>query len=148
MEGSLEARLQRLEDLAAIHQLFIDYGEHLDAGDFEAYAELFAPDGEALLGPMGRVKGRAAIKELMVRTLGDSVGTTFHIVSSPRVDLRGDTATSTVMWTVVAIGDDGQTRVTMLGHHVDDLARIDGRWYIARRKGVMNAPKVFSQPRS
>ena len=50
MTDSIEARLQRLEDLQAINQLFIDYGEHLDAGDFDAYAELFAEDGEVLLG--------------------------------------------------------------------------------------------------
>jgi hypothetical protein len=29
---SLEARVARLEDLLAINQLFIDYGEHLQAG--------------------------------------------------------------------------------------------------------------------
>ena len=88
MTDSIEARLQRLEDLQAINQLFIDYGEHLDAGDFDAYAELFAEDGEVLLGPMGRAAGRAAIRELMTSTLAEGVGSTFHIVSSPRITLR------------------------------------------------------------
>ena len=55
----LDARVRRLEDVQAIHQLFIDHGEHLDAGDFDAFAELFAEDGEVLLGPLGRAKGRA-----------------------------------------------------------------------------------------
>jgi ketosteroid isomerase-like protein len=62
---SIEARLQRLEDLQEITQLFIDYGEHLDAGDFAAYARLFAEDGEVLLGPMGRATGRSEIEALM-----------------------------------------------------------------------------------
>ena len=82
--AQLEACLRRLEDLQAIHQLFIDYGEHLDAGDFDAYAELFAEDGEVLLGPIGRAKGRAEIKALMTSTLADKVGATYHIISSPR----------------------------------------------------------------
>jgi hypothetical protein len=57
MNDRIEARLRHLEDLASIHQLFIDYGLALDAGDFTTYANLFARDGELLLGPMGRATG-------------------------------------------------------------------------------------------
>jgi uncharacterized protein (TIGR02246 family) len=143
MTESLEARVTRLEDLMAIHQLFVDYGEHLDAGDFEAYSQLFAEDGEVLLGPMGRATGRAAIKQLMTDTLADKVGTTFHVVSSPRVSLDGDTATSTVMWSVATAADDGLARISMVGHHVDQLTKSDGRWYIQRRKGYVNLPAAL-----
>ena len=38
-----EERLQRLEDRDAIHQLFIDYGRYLDAGDFDAYHIISSP---------------------------------------------------------------------------------------------------------
>ena len=68
--GELAQRVQRLEDLMAIHQLFIDYGRYLDAGDVDAYASLFAEDGEVMLGPLGRARGPAAIKELMGKALG------------------------------------------------------------------------------
>ncbi len=57
MADDLQDRVQRLEDILEIQQLFIDYGHHLDAGDFEAYASLFANEGEVLLGPLGRAKG-------------------------------------------------------------------------------------------
>jgi uncharacterized protein (TIGR02246 family) len=140
MTESLDDRVRRLEDLQAIHQLFIDYGEHLDAGDFEAFAQLFAEDGEVLLGPIGRVQGRGAIKDLMIAQLADSIGSTFHVVSSPRVALHGDTATSTVMWTVIGRAADGRPHVTMLGHHVDDLVRTTAGWRIRRRKGVIDIP--------
>jgi uncharacterized protein (TIGR02246 family) len=143
MSESVEARVTRLEDLMAINQLFIDYGEHLDSGDFAAYAELFATDGEVLLGPMGRAKGRAAIEELMTSTLAADVGTTFHIVSSPRVALQGNTATSTVMWSVAVMADDGLARISMVGHHIDQLVKTDGRWYFQRRKGIVNLPSVL-----
>lgn len=143
MSESLEARVTRLEDLQAIQQLFIDYGEHLDAGDWDAYAELFAEDGEVLLGPMGRATGRAEIKALMVAALAGRVGSTIHIISSPRVSLEGEQATSTVMWSVATLADDGLARVTMVGHHIDRLVKVDGRWYIQRRKGVVNLPSVM-----
>ena len=58
MADDLHDRVQRLEDILEIQQLFIDYGHHLDAGDFEAYASLFANEGEVLLGPLGRARGR------------------------------------------------------------------------------------------
>ena len=57
MTDDLAARVQRLEDRLEIHQLFIDYGLALDAGDFDVYAALFAEQGEVLLGPMGRGEG-------------------------------------------------------------------------------------------
>src|SRR5262245_12237460 len=75
---ALAPRLQRLEDLMAIQQLFIDYGRYLDAGDIDAYASLFAEDGEVLLGPLGRAKGRAAIKELMGKALDGKQGSSYH----------------------------------------------------------------------
>ena len=140
MSDSIEARLQRLEDLQAINQLFIDYGEHLDAGDFEAYAQLFADDGEVLLGPMGRASGRAEIQALMTKTLAASVGTTFHIVSSPRITLDGDTASSTVMWSVATAAADRLARISMVGHHVDDLVRTPDGWRFQRRRGVVDLP--------
>jgi len=143
MSDPIEARLRRLEDLQAINQLFIDYGEHLDSGDFDAYADLFAEDGEVLLGPMGRAQGRAEIRALMTKLLAPSVGSTFHIVSSPRIDLRGDTATSTVMWSVATTGDDGLARLSMVGHHVDDLVRTAGGWRFRRRRGVVNLPAAL-----
>ena len=139
----MEDRLQRLEDLAAIQQLFIDYGEHLDSGDFEAYAQLFAEDGEVLLGAMGRAKGRGEIKALMQTALAGTLGSTFHIVSSPRVEMNGDRANSTVMWSVATIAPDGLARLTMVGHHVDQLVKTDGIWYFQRRKGLVNLPAVL-----
>jgi hypothetical protein len=70
------------------------------------------------------------------------VGTTFHIVSSPRVTLDGDSATATVMWSVAVTGEDGMARLSMVGHHLDVLTRTPEGWKIQRRKGVMNLPAI------
>ncbi|HXY93878.1 MAG TPA: nuclear transport factor 2 family protein [Acidimicrobiia bacterium] len=139
----LEDRVRRLEDILEIHQLFVDYGLALDAGDFDAYAALFADDGEVLLGPMGRAKGREEIKALMTGTLGGRAGTSFHIISSPQVQLDGDTATSEVMWSVVTRDESGRAGLTMIGRHRDDLVRERGRWKIARRRGFVDIPSTM-----
>jgi uncharacterized protein (TIGR02246 family) len=142
MSDELEERLRRLEDLQEIHQLFVDYGHHLDAGDLDAYADLFADDGELLLGPVARASGRDEIKAVMAKALAGSSDNSFHVISSPRVSLDGDTATSEVMWTVVERGDDGKPYLGMIGRHVDDLVRERGRWRFGRRKGYVDIPSV------
>lgn len=140
--NDLEARLRRLEDRDAIHQLFVDYGRHLDAGDLDAYAALFCEDGEVMLGPMGKVRGRAEIHALMTTVLEGKVGAAFHIISSPRVVLDGDAATSEVMWTVLQRDAEGKPKLTSVGRHLDKLRRDpDGQWRIAERRGFVDLPQ-------
>lgn len=142
---SLDARVRRLEDLLEIQQIFIDYGLALDAGDFDRYAALFSEEGTINLGPMGKATGRSAIKQLMERTMEGRVGQSLHIVSSPQItiDDSGATAHSQVMWTVVHRDDTGRPRLTMMGRHQDELIRENGRWKIARRRGLIDMPSTF-----
>lgn len=140
---SIEERLRRLEDRDEIHQLFVDYGQHLDAGDFAAYAELFAADGEVRLGPMGSAKGRDEIRALMEGALAGLIGTSYHLITSPRVQIDGDTATSEVMWTVIQRGPDGAPIVSMIGRHRDQLVREDGRWRFRKRRGYVDIPSAM-----
>jgi uncharacterized protein (TIGR02246 family) len=139
-QDDVEARLRRLEDRLEIQQLFVDYGRHLDRGDFAAFAELFSRDGEILLGPIGRAKGRREIQATLEAALAGRIGETVHVVSSPAIELSGDVATSEVMWTVLARTPEGDLAVTMAGRHVDDLVREEGRWRILRRKGLIDLP--------
>jgi uncharacterized protein (TIGR02246 family) len=146
-DHALETRLRRLEDLLEIHQLFIDYGRHLDRGDFGAFAELFSKDGEIRLGPVGSAHGRAEIRSTMEAALADRVGETVHIISSPAVVLDGDSANAEVMWSVLARTEEGTVALTMAGRHVDELVREDGRWRILRRKGLVDLPDSGRQRR-
>ncbi len=140
---SIEQRLRRLEDRDEIHQLFVDYGQYLDAGDFASYADLFAADGEVRLGPMGSAQGRDQIKALMERALAGVIGTSYHLITSPRVQIDGDTATSEVMWTVVQRGPDGAPVLAMIGRHRDELVREDGRWRFRLRRGYVDIPSAM-----
>jgi uncharacterized protein (TIGR02246 family) len=141
--AALSERLRRLEDLEEIRQLFVDYGHHLDAGRFEDYAALFADDGEVLLGPIGRAKGRAAIVELMTATRARAKAPSFHLVTSPIIRLDGDRATSQVQWTVIRPDAEGKLQVAMFGRHHDDLVRERGRWRIRRRRGQVDVPVML-----
>ena len=139
----LEERVRRLEDLAAIHQLFIDYGAYLDAHDFEAYSSLFAEDGEILLGPLGRAQGREQIRTMMAGTMPGGPGQSYHVISSPVVALGEDRAEAKVMWTVIQRDPSGRPQVGMIGHHRDELVRRDGRWLFQRRRGFVDIPSAY-----
>ncbi len=138
-EFGQEARLRRLEDLEEIRQLFVDYGHLLDLGDYAAYAQLFAEDGELMLGPLGRAKGPQEIEAMMVRVGGTS---SLHLITSPIVTLDGDQASARVMWTVINRAEDGTPVVGMIGHHEDELVREGRRWRFRLRRGFVEIPSA------
>ena len=144
-DDSFAQRLRRLEDLEEIRQLFVDYGRHLDTGDVQAYAELFADEGEVLLGPIGRAKGRAAIVELMTTVKARATTPSFHLVTNPVIQLDGDRATSEVLWTVIRPDAAGKLEVAMFGRHYDELVRERGRWRILKRRGRIDVPAVVGR---
>ncbi|EEA01847.1 hypothetical protein BH160DRAFT_2885 [Burkholderia sp. H160] len=140
----LSARLRRLEDLDAIRQLFVDYGFHLDRGDFSSYAALFAEEGELLLGPMGRARGPRAIQQLMESRLGGTSGLSYHLIANPVITLGTqdyhDQATSIVTWAVIVRNPQDAPSLTMLGHHRDVLIRQARNWKFLRREGHIDLP--------
>jgi ketosteroid isomerase-like protein len=136
----LSERVRRAEDLLAIHQLLDDYGLHLDAWDYEAYSMLFTEDGEVDLGRHGSAKGRAAIREVVEQASGPK-GSAVRIISNKRIELDGDRATTTAMFTVLVPGSDGGVKVASIGHHHDDLRRDDdGRWRFSKRRADIDMP--------
>ncbi|MCX4091483.1 nuclear transport factor 2 family protein [Nocardia sp. alder85J] len=141
MTGELVERLARLEDLAEIQQLYIDYGRHLDAGDPVAYAELFARDAKLRLGPVMRADGRAAIEAVATEVLRAGDERTVHVLASPRITLDGDRATGECVWVAITQPDSGSPPVRV-GRHLDKLVREDGRWRFAERKGLIDVGTV------
>lgn len=138
--AALTARLQRLEDLQEIRQLFVDYGHYLDRKDFASFATLFAREGEVLLGAMARAKGPEAIRAAMESALGGRAEPSFHVIGNPIIELDGDTAKSETPWVVVRQDADGKPVVPSIGRHKDVLIREDGRWRILRRAGYVDIP--------
>jgi uncharacterized protein (TIGR02246 family) len=133
--NSLEARVQVLEDRAEIEQLLLQYGRALDARDFDAYADLFAADGE-WSGSIGTFKGPANIKAAMLKAFpalpaGTTPVPTFHLLTNALIDVHGDRATAVSKWTFIRV--DGKPNIALAGRYEDTLVREHGRWKFLRR---------------
>jgi len=148
-DASLEARIQRLEDIEEIRTLLADYGRFLDAHDLVAYSHLFAKDGE-WVGGFGSAKGPAGIQALMEKNLGPGPaakpGTTFHILTNFIINVQGDTATAWSRWVFVTTGPDHRPTPAMGGHYDDTLVREDGHWKFQRRVAVNDIPQGSAAP--
>lgn len=133
---SLEARVQRLEDLEEIRRLQLDYGRYLDGKEFGPCSELFAEAGEFVL-PFESAIGPAAIEKSMSGMLGKDLGAEpgkdFHVFANATVDLDGDRATSRSFWLYVTPNEDGYPHLAQFGHYEDVLIRENGRWRFAYR---------------
>jgi uncharacterized protein (TIGR02246 family) len=142
MTEDLAARVQRLEDQAAIFQLFMDYRHCLDTKDFSGYAALFSDDGEFVAQDL-RATGRAAIEALVDGMRGslltDAAGDDIHVVANPEIRVDGDRATARSTWIYVVRRADGGPDLCKVGHYDDELVRgADGRWRFARRHAPMD----------
>lgn len=136
---SLEQRVGELEDRAEIQQLLIDYGRALDARDFEAYAQLFASDGEwsGNVGTFQTFKGPAAIKAAMEEVFkepadGPSKTRSIHLLTNALIEIHGDRATAVSKWTVVTLSNN-KPGIANIGRYEDALVREQGRWKFQRR---------------
>jgi uncharacterized protein (TIGR02246 family) len=144
MSSDEAARLQRLEDIAEIDRLIVDYARHLDTRDLHAYSRLFCADGE-WSGNTGHAQGPDAIQAMLEERLPPNPPapgpTSSHVVSNPVIDVDGDTATASVTWALIRRGaDEDQPELALLGHYDDVLAREDGRWRFKSRRAHIDIP--------
>jgi hypothetical protein len=147
--GSLEARLQAVEDRQAIEQLMMgDYCLALDRRLWKDYAATFTEDGELVQGK-SVTKGRKAIEALMSQPRAPApgappppappageFGATKHVVTNLNLKLNGDTATATAYWQTIAIRPGGATAIASVGHYIDQLKNVNGKWLFTRREIV------------
>ena len=134
---TVEARLQKLEDVEAIHTLLVRYGRTLDKRDFEAYGALFAQDG-SWKGGMGTATGPDAIAKMVAagfeRMDPSLYQNSNHVMTSFDVEVDGDTATAWSRWTWVVVGDSGKPQTERAGHYEDTLVRERGEWKFKSRQ--------------
>jgi uncharacterized protein (TIGR02246 family) len=140
---SIEARLQKLEDVSAIQTLLLDYGRTLDARDLRAYAELFSKDGE-WIGGFGSVKGRADLLAFMQKNVGSTPNTamTYHLLTNFQIAVNGDRATATSRWSYVVPTKDKKPVLEHSGRYEDTLIREEGRWRFLKRVVFNDLPPV------
>jgi 3-phenylpropionate/cinnamic acid dioxygenase small subunit len=140
---SVEERLARLEDVAEIEGLILEYARHLDARDLHAYSRLFCADGE-WSGNTGHAKGPDAIQAMLEERLPPNPPapgpTSRHVVSNPVIEVDGDSAKASVTWALIRRGESDEPELALLGHYRDELAREDGRWRFRSRRAHIDIP--------
>jgi len=148
---------QALFDRIAIEDLITRYYAHLGTDDAGAFGDYYTED--AVFDVNGVVStGREAIEALYTNMdeEGDSVteGGVFHMVlSNPVIEVDGDRATATFLWTGILNPDPtAPPQVAEHGREYDRLVRQDGQWLIEKRVVIADSalPERFAasyQPR-
>jgi predicted SnoaL-like aldol condensation-catalyzing enzyme len=131
------------EDRAAINALMWRYDRSLDHYDAEAYAANFTPDGA-----FGQVKGHDALRKMITdlvagqdkrRAEGATIGKMHHFTMNQWLEFTGPTTAryryyhQTVFGTGGALGSPTAPVMAAAGQGVDDLVKVDGKWYIQYR---------------
>jgi uncharacterized protein (TIGR02246 family) len=143
-EGSVEARLQKLEDTEAIRMLLVKYGRALDARDFRAYGDLFAKDG-TWKGGMGSATSPRNIEKMVADGFAKMSPKLYensnHVMTSFDIQVDGDTAKAWSRWLWVVEGSNGKPQVERGGIYQDTLVRENGQWKFKQRQAITEINK-------
>lgn len=139
MNGDLEARLQRQEDIEQIRRLKVQYFDACDGGFGgarshvpEEIASTFAKDGVWDGGPYGLLRGRAAVADFY-RKVPQMLA--FTVLSEPVIDVEGNKATGRWNVLVYSAFEAGGSLLTGGVHH-DQYVRAEEGWKIAHTRFV------------
>jgi uncharacterized protein (TIGR02246 family) len=132
--------LRQARDRAEIEDLMWQYTRALDTGNGDAYAAVYAPDGQFSAGTQV-TKGRDALKKLAGGTgqppaAGQPArAPMYHMTANHRVTFidKDHARLEAYYLTAMAAAGDTPLRVAAVGRSVDDLVRLDGKWLIKSR---------------
>jgi hypothetical protein len=143
---TVEQRLQRFEDIQAIHKLKADYCHACDGGwdrpthDYDKVASLFVEEGSWDARPTaGFAEGREAIRELFktFRACPFAV----HYVTNPQIEVDGDTATGNWHLLLLIVMPENRQALYVMGIYNDEFVRTPEGW---RFKTLRFTPAAFS----
>lgn len=127
----------RAEDRAQIENLMWNYSRALYAQDPDAYAALYAPDGQFGTGA-NAVKGRDAIRKMIVSLKQREAAQqrVYVVDTDTSIEFHDrDHAHLEAYWLEVSprTGTNTPARFVNAGREVEDLVRLNGRWLIQFR---------------
>ena len=141
--------VRQAQDRAQIAELMWNYTRALDTLNEDAYVRAFVPDGA-----FGKTKGRDALRKMVVdlkkgqaerEAKGEpSAGAMYHVETNEHIEFPDrDHARYHYYWMTVFAGPAKAPapRVAAVGHGVDDLVRVDGKWLIKLRNVAPEAPQ-------
>ena len=143
--SGLEARIERLEARAEIHDLMMAYGRTLDRRDFQAFEQLWARDAEYVQGSGPPARGPAAIRAVLEAAFARNAAgvkvPNFHVFFNEAIGpVDADRATAFSRSAFVAAGPEGALEVVVTAHYEDAFAREGGRWKFLRRVIAADRP--------
>ena len=136
-DSDLAARVRRLEDRAAIHELVGAYGYTIDNRDIDALGELFMEDGVMMsLDGVMNARGRAAIIDLYKGRFS-ALGPTFHFTHDHALTFGSDPdRASGIIASHAEVTRNGETMLAAIRYHDDyccERGRNGDRWRFAKR---------------
>jgi ketosteroid isomerase-like protein len=145
MNEDILSRIDRIESVDAIRQLVSAYGFLLDGRDIDALVDLYSDDIE-----VGRLRGKAALRESFVRLLGQEslFRTTIHFVGNQVIEFDQENLdrASGLVYCRAEHELDGKWVVAMLQYR-DLYRRIDNRWlFVDRQMKAFYAVDVLQRP--
>jgi ketosteroid isomerase-like protein len=138
-KGSVEQRLQALEDQIAIYQVICGYGYAVDGLNYDGVRDLYAEDGVYAVGDKGAFKGRDAVAGI-ARMQGhiDLVGAgCAHVSTLPNVIVQGDRASATCHTMLMQHGENGFYVGRLSASRIELSRKPDGGWQIDHRQNWM-----------
>jgi 3-phenylpropionate/cinnamic acid dioxygenase small subunit len=122
-----------LEEKDAIHEHMARYCFHFDNGEFDAWLDLFTPDGAFDLGARGRFAGRQSLQTFLKSLpLTGGVPMMKHCVLNSIVTVSGDRATAQSYVVVIRGGE--HLAITVAGRYEDQLVKTASGWRFQERK--------------
>ncbi|TIX49577.1 nuclear transport factor 2 family protein [Alteraurantiacibacter aquimixticola] len=139
VSNEVDPAMQEVMDRVAIEDMVTEYYAHLGGGDASAFDEYFTED--AIFDVNGIVaNGRAEIEEIYAgigedATSASNGGGQFHmILSNPVIEVDGDAATASFIWTGIRNADISAPPVFVeQGREYDKLVKVDGQWKFQHR---------------
>lgn len=136
--------LREAKDRADITQLMWNYCRALDTLNEDAYAKVFTEDGEFRTanavekGPEQLKKIILDVKKRRAESEAKGVASTamYHVITNSNIEfVDKDHARYYSYWmTMFAAAKAGESaRVAAVGHGVDDIVRVKGKWLIQKR---------------
>ena len=129
-------------DIVAINHLAASYSEAMCRFAIEEAVQTYADDGVLSSPTTDDAVGRAAIAEVIGRTVS-SLDFVFQTLHQCLVEVDGDAATARFTITEWARRTKDGRGILFLGVYHDDVIRTDDGWRFARRQLV---PRIMGRP--
>lgn len=137
--AALEARVRWVEDVHEIGQLVASYGPAVDSGSADAAGALWADDGVFDVVPWFELHGPGGVAGMVTMDGHQQVirAGCGHVLTAPKIDLRGDEATAWnyafhIRWD----GDADRFWIARLSANEWQCRRDPSGWRVVRRTNI------------